>query len=67
MLTHSPAALLFAATVVLASCSVKEPEQPLRVLGPPSACQAEGKKTDDARGADPAENAGLRAGFKALC
>ena len=71
MLTRSPAASLFAAAglvVVLTSCSVKEPVQPLQVLGPPCACQAEGKKeTDDAKGAGAAKNAGLRAGFTALC
>ena len=66
-----------ALVVVLASCSVEEPEQSLRVLRPPLAYQAEDKKTDEGKGSDdsqkipvttansPAENAGLRADFNA--
>ena len=67
--------------VVLTSCSVEEPEQPLRVLRPPFAYQAEGKKeADDGKRSDrsqktpvttaktsAAKNAGLRADFKAPC
>ena len=67
--------------VMLAGCSVEEPDQSLPVARPPLADQDEGEtQTDDGKGSDafeqtPAttakpiavENAGLRAGFNAQC
>ncbi len=61
------------AVVVLASCSVEEPEKSLPVLRPPVASQAEAKEGSDGSQTTPvlaantraAENAGLRADFAA--
>ena len=63
--------------VLLASCSVEEPEPSPRVLPPPLAQAEDKKETADRKGSEsqetpvttaktgPAENAGLRADFNA--